>query len=346
MKRKTYISLLIFILILVSLWVLAGWNTNNYDYDNYSRRYGYILDGGFNPLVLDFGYDFIEYVFGLMGLTYQQFRIWIYGICLLVIGSLVWKWSIHPIMVLLFYVCFHFLRDVVETRNFIASIFILLTLGYYGRSKPKLFIILLLILLGFSVHMVFFLYIPFVLIDLKHFHYWWLFVISIVLSFFARNFLGDSLFFLAFEGLDDKVDRILSDSATFAFIASACSALGNGVCISYFHNKVMKADLSKISINHLSVNQYSWVMYNMNALTCLLLILTPINSSFYTRLFGNIVILNVIYFTNVISWVKKDKALMIIMVIVYASYFIVMDNIQPFMEHLNYVLNNNSLLFR
>ncbi len=346
MKRKTFFSFFIFILILVSLWVLAGWNTNNYDYDNYSRRYGYILDGGFNPLALDFGYDFIEYISGLCGLTYQQFRIWIYGICLLVIGSLVWKWSIHPIMVLLFYVCFHFLRDVVETRNFIASIFILLTIGYYGRSKPKYFIIIFLILLSSSVHMSFILYLPFVLIDLKRMHYWWLFAIGSILSFFARKFLGDSLLFLAFEGFDHKVDRFLSDSTSFAFIASACSALGNGICVSYFHNKVMKANLNNISINHVSVNQYSWIMYNMNALTCLLLIFTPINSAFYTRLFGDILILNVIYFTNVINWIKNGKELMIIILIVYALYFIVLDNIHPFMEHLNYVMNNNSLLFR
>lgn len=345
MKRNSYLHLFVFVLILVFLWILAGWNTNNFDYDNYSRRYDYVLNGGFNPLMLDFGYDFIEYISGLFGLTFQQFRIWIYGVGLLIIGLLVWKWSIHPIWVLVFYVCFHFLRDVVETRNFLASIFILLTIGCYGRNKPKYIPILLLILLGVSIHMVFFLYIPFVIIDFKKLNYWLLFVVSISLSLFSNKILGDSVSFLAFEGFDDKVDRFLSSSTSYAFLASVCSALGNGFCLSFFHNKVIKAGTNNIKIKHLSMNQYSWIMYNMNTLTCLFLIFTPINSSFYTRLFGNILILNVIYFTNVISWIKRDRAIMIMILIVYAFYFIIFDNIQPLMEHLNYVLNNNSLLF-
>lgn len=346
MKKHTSLTFWFFIAIIVFLWVLAGWNTYNFDYDNYSARYRYVQSGGFNLLKLDFGYDFVEYIFILLGATFEQFRIWIYGIGLLVIGKIIWKFSIHPIWVLLFYICTHYLRDVVEIRNFLASLFILWTIFYYGeKRKVKRLLVVLLIFCAFSIHMSFILYIPFLLVDVRKWNYWMIGAACVVISLFAQELLSNSASLFAVEGMDDKINEFLSLSPTFAFLSAIVKIIVNGLTVSYFHRKAIKASNDGVYINKLPINEFSLVMYNINSLSCILLILTPISGSFYTRLFGNILLLNAIYFLNVIGAVKKGKTEMIAIMILYTIFFTVMTQINPFWEHLNYVLSNNSLLF-
>lgn len=350
MKRSgSTLTLFLFVTVLVFLWILAGWNTDNYDYSNYSARYGYVLSGGFNPIKLDFGYDLIEYVFGLFGARFEQFRVWIYGIGVLIIGTLIWKWSIHPVWALVFYICFHFLRDTVETRNFIASLFVLLTINYYGKTdKWHHVFIALLLFMSFSIHMAFILYLPFLLIDFKQirWNYWIILLISACLSFFAQRLLAGSIGLIDFEGIEDKISNFLSISPTFAFAVAIIKAIFNGVCVTFFYNNLQRAaELGSIRINHLRASVYSRIMYNMNALTCFMIVFTPISGSFYTRLFGNVLILNIIYFLNVLSWVKKDKIWLTILLVIYMLFYIFTSQIIPFQEHLDYLLNNNSILF-
>lgn len=346
MRRHTSLSLWLFIAIILFLWVLAGWNTYNFDYDNYSARYRYVQSGGFNLLKLDFGYDFIEYIFILFGSSFEQFRIWIYGMGLFIIGIIIWKWSIHPVWVLFFYICTHYLRDVVETRNFLASIFILLTIFHYGRKKPaKYLLIALLIFCAFSIHMSFFLYIPFLMADIRKWNYWALMLVSVLLSLFARELLSNSVGLFELDGMDDKVSEFLTLSPTFAFIAAVVKIVVNGMTISYFHSKALKACNQEFFLKKMPLANYSQIMYNLNSLSCILLILTPISGSFYTRLFGNILLLNAIYFFNVIGSLKRGRTELIVILLLYTVFFTVMTQINPFWEHLNFVLSNNALLF-
>lgn len=345
-QRKSFVTLVVFVVFLVFLWILAGWNTDNYDYNNYIVRYNHIQNYGFESFKLDFGYDFLEYVFSVFGASFQEFRIWIYGIGLSVLGILIWKWSYYPIYALLFYICSHFLRDTVEVRNYLASLFVLITIWFYGRKgRRKYLIITVLLFIGLTFHVAFLLYIPFVLIDYRKWNYWWLLILSLIMTLFARHMLSESVSLVEFEGMDDKVSRFLSVSPTFALIVAVIKATFNGLCVSIFHREY-NGNLKYSNIKHIHVKDYSQIMYNMNALSCFMIIFTPISGSFYTRLFGNILILNVIYFLNTIYFVKKGKIALSLLLVFYMLFFIVTAQIVPFTEHLNYLLNYNSILFK
>ena len=344
MKNKSFLSLIIFVSVLVFLWILSGWNTENFDYANYNNRYNYISDNGFNLLRLDFGYDLIEYILIQLGATYQQFRIVVYGIALFIVGLIIYKWSINPVFVLLFYICYHFVRDVVETRNFLGSVFILLTINLFGKKgNAHIWYLILLIFAGFSLHMSFILYFFLLFTERKKLNYWSLLVICGLLALGSRTIFGSISMLNMFEGMDDKINEFMAFSPQYAIFVSLGLAIGNGICVSYFNNSLNHCNSSNKSINHLSVGRYSEIMYNINALSCFLIVFTTINGSFYSRLFGNLLLLNIIYFSNVISLVEKSKFTLIVILVVYITVFLYFTQIPIFWEHLALIVDNNAL---
>ncbi len=336
MKRKKKIIPILFILLVC--WIIAAGNNFNADYDAYVNMYEWSKSSEFGLLKMDFGFNFFMSLFANAGIPFQSFRIILYAICLSLIVILCYKEARYPLIVLLSYIVIHFLRDIVETRNFLATIFLLYTVFFYRKCTRNYIYLIILLLTAFSIHMSFILYFPFILIGLfKRIHYWRMLVICSFFSVFARFFVTSGVDLLMIDGLQDKVSDYSDVTTTFALPLSVCLAIYNGICVSYF-NKIKNRTIEPNK--NYSLVDYGFVMNNMNSISCLFLIFSPFNFSFYARLFGNIILLNMIYFTNILSYSKK-KNTGVILIVFYVLLFAFFTQINPFILHLSTVFNNN-----
>lgn len=338
---------LFFVFFLVMMWFVAGWNTYNDDYDNYITEFTVVQKDGIHT-VLYVGYQFIENIFASIGFDYATYRIAVYGIFISFLGVFVYRWSSSVILTILFYIVFHFLRDCVETRNFIASIFILYTMEFYGKqNKNHKYGILMMLLVGFSVHMTFILYFVFLLVEKKKWNYWRVLLFCFVFSFIFK-FLAQNSLFAYFIGqddyLDNQVDNVLSAAPKFAVFAATLSACFNGFCLSYFRKSISNSEKARTAyVRHLPLGQYSIVINNINSLTNCFIILTTLHGGFYDRLFANIIILNFIFFINVIRVSESRKNILILLLVLYVVTYSFLLQIRPFQVHFFDVINNNSL---
>jgi hypothetical protein len=108
------------IFILVSLWILFGWNTFNPDYYNYLSWYNDVqYSSGLFTQGKDFGYNLLMKVTQLIGLEYSGFLIVVSIIGLLLIHSTIKRYAMSDSYVYLLYFIYPFLLDVVQVRNFI-----------------------------------------------------------------------------------------------------------------------------------------------------------------------------------------------------------------------------------
>lgn len=350
LSKITKFKFCFFYAIIIILWLVAGWNDDNFDLQAYMDRYGIISSEGFNLFKVDFGFDFIEYLFIYLGFSFNEFHIIIYAIGLFAISKIILKWSFNPILVLLLYVFYHYIRDVVELRNFLGYIFMLYAINYMGKSnKLHIIVVAILLFLSFSIHMAFLLYFVFIFAERKEFrryNYWLFLIVSILFSFLSKGFLGNISTLLVFEGMGDKIDLYMGYSPFWATIDASFLALGNGFCVNYYYKTaVSNINIRQTKMNQMSFENYSLLMYNLNSLTCIFIILTSIGLTFYARLFSNFMILNIIFFTNVIHLKKGNKTYDILLLSIYFMVFLYFTHISPFWEHLDLILNNNSLLF-
>lgn len=327
-------SRLLVILVFAVMFVFAGWNTDNADIDNYRISYEYLSAERANLLSLDFGYRFLEFFFYRLGLPFENFRLLIYFNGLLFIVWYCKKQSLYPLLALLFYFLFHFLRDSVETRNYIASLFILFSLLFIQRNKTIDKILFYgSIVLSWTVHISFLLYSFLIFTPRnKQINYWICLVISSFLSFVSKPIFGSLASIIKFDGFDNKVEGILSKSPIFATLLCTLLAGVNGLFVSY----ILKKDLS--SENTISHSLF----YNINSLSCFLLIFTSISMSFYGRLFGNLLLFNVCYFLSIIKTNKVNFKL-ILFFIFYVVIFVYFLQIKPFDLHFDYIIHNNSI---
>ena len=127
-KRNSFLTIAAIMLIFVVMWLFAGWNVENADLDNYRIRYDYSDYDTFKSL--DIGFYYVLKFFYDFKLSFETFHIIIYGIGLLVLSTLTYKWSRWPVVVLLIYISYKYVRDVVEMRNFLASLMLLVTLPF------------------------------------------------------------------------------------------------------------------------------------------------------------------------------------------------------------------------
>lgn len=341
------LSIILFLILLVFLWIVSGWNTDNSDMDNYIKEYEWAHNLS-SSLNLHFGYGLIEYFCIQLGFDYYQYRIFIYGIGLFLYGVTIYRWSPNIILMLFFFIVIHFLRDVVETRNFIASIFIFLLIEAMGReNKSHKLYTALLIFLAFSVHMAFISCFVFLLTEKKKWNYWKLLLLSALFSIvFRRVYMSGGLYTIAnmFDGGEEKLNEVNELIPRFAVYLSIALAVFNGLCLMYFNNLInVNPAIKEYRIRHLTIEKYSFIINNMNALSNFIIIFTVINGAFLSRTFVNITLLNLIYFLSIIHCVKERRSFSIIVIFIYVSIYTYFLQITPFQYHLLMVFGNNEL---
>lgn len=160
-KRSTLLSLLL----VITLWILFGFNTGNADYATYERMF----NGSLKPP--DMGFEFLLGFFNLIGFTYQQFLIIISLICYAIIFISIKRYTENLSYVMALYFIYPFMFDVVQIRNFIAFTILLYGLQYlFTNNRIDIFKYIFFVLAASSIHFGFLFYL--VLILVKFFSSW------------------------------------------------------------------------------------------------------------------------------------------------------------------------------
>lgn len=346
--NRNYYQVLIVLILMIYLWIVSGWNIYNSDYENYRVYYDVLMSERAVFGALDFGYHYLSSIFSNFGLDFEEFRIVIYGIGMFLVGYYCLRWSKFPIICLMFYISFHFLRDVVQTRNFIASLFILFSIEYmFDNSKKSKLYLFIMIFLGCSVHMSFVLYFVLLFVGkIRKISYFKLLLICVILSFMSKILMNVFVSILSIEGLNEKVDNYLKESPVWATVVASSIAIMNGLVLKYYIKRSKQCfNTESIYLRNIPFDKYSLVIFNINTLMSICVIFTSINFSFYGRLFGNILLINIIFITNILYYMKGrrnfiDCAALFIYVVV-CIYFM---QITPFDQHIDAVMYNNSFL--
>ena len=348
-KKTKCLQIVICVILCLFMWILSGWNYENADIINYHNSYAIrsVKIAYFGNL--DFGFRYIEYFFFSKGLTFETFRILLYGVGLSLIGLICYKWCENPSIAVLSYFLFHFLRDSVETRNYVASVLLLCSFFYVGsKKKYQLFLFPFFLLLAFTVHMSFALCLPLYFVSTKKkLNYWKTLIACTLLSFIASPLLKLASSSLLIDGLENKVDAYLLKSPVMATLLAVLLSIVNGVIIEFFRYKA-KNNYYKLKndiIGYSRMSNYCRIIYNINVISCVYIIFTSITFSFYGRLFGNTLILNFIFMLNVIKYSKKSETIKLYYIfLIYLAIFIYFLQIKPFELHYNNIIQYNSLI--
>ncbi len=341
-KRNSFLTIAAIMLIFVVMWLFAGWNVENADLDNYRIRYDYSDYDTFKSL--DIGFYYVLKFFYDFKLSFESFHIIIYGIGLLVLSTLTYKWSRWPVVVLLIYISYKYVRDVVEMRNFLASLMLLVTLPFVGlKDKKDRCLLILGLFFSCTMHISFlpFWILLFVYRNTKIKQPWLYIAVFFVASFVFLS-LADFSSLLGMERLEDKLEGQLSEQH-LGHVASFIVISFNMLIIQYFSKLYDKNIRFGSEVNFykpIPVKQYNTLVFNINVLSSVLITFSAVNYSFTGRLFGVIVLLNVVYLTNYFALAKQKGIVEYALLVGYVIYIIQFYSMEN--SHTEAVLTNNS----
>lgn len=344
---KNPISIFVVIILTVCIWIIAGWNYYNSDYENYRIYYDVKLFDRLAFGELDFGYHYFSYIFYILGFDFESFRIAVYGLCLFFISYYCLRWSKVPVFCLLFYIAFHFLRDVVQTRNFIASIFILFAIQclLYDEYKYKI-LLFVLVMVAYSIHMSFVLYLIFCLPNmLRKISYFKFLFVCVCCSFIASTLMSHFSSFLNIGLLSEKVANYLSYAPVWSVVLSSLLAIVNGIVLKYYLYRLKMTPVGNSYIRNVSLSRFMDVVVIVNIASCIFVLFSSVNFSFYGRLFGNILLVNIICISNIVYFLKQKRVFVDYLILgVYVAIFVYFLRIEPFDMHYHDVVSNNYIL--
>lgn len=166
---------------------------------NYSFDYKDSGQGGYSRNI---GYTILNNIFGTLGLSYQEYKIFTSIILLLLLLLYIKKIVPKISFVLLLYVLYPFFMDIIQLRVFYTEVILLIAVYYlskYDRNKLGVFVFCVLVMLSGMFHSMgwlWLLFIPFrLLLQSKKFKFIsWLFIITGILlpvyaSFISNSFL-------------------------------------------------------------------------------------------------------------------------------------------------------------
>lgn len=295
-------SKILFMLLLVWMWILFGWNTDNVDYANYV--YLYNTEPSLTEFNYEFGYRLICAAGNMLGLEYQQFLIPISAIGLILIASTIKKYSENPCYVLSLYLITTFFVNVIQIRSFLASAIIIFAIRYLvERSKVNNIIYVTFTLIASTIHFSALFYLAFVFIT----------IIKKKLLIGMALFVSVCSYFIWDSGVVQQLMINLTNIekvANWSLGQNVNSYLFNGaiqvatlILVSRYAQVFEKERVLKTEGNHNqlivreSLHNYinaisliNWIM-----LTCTVLYL--IDGTF-SRIFTGVVPLNLIFFSN------------------------------------------------
>lgn len=147
-----------YILVLIFVYIIFAFSTNNPDYNVY--RNWYIRTGNFGLMDrFEIGFSLLMLLGNIMGLNYQQFIMVVAAIGLLLIGVSLQDYCKYPTIALILYTLYPLLFDIVQIRNFLAGAVIFFALRYlkkFDRKNVILYLLFLLLACSFHITSVFY----------------------------------------------------------------------------------------------------------------------------------------------------------------------------------------------
>lgn len=291
-------SSIIFRFIFLVAWGLMAGNYYNADYDNYLYKYEMGMD-----LSIDIGFGFLCHIFHKLGFNYIWFKAIVSFICLCLIFYSISKLSKKKSFYASIFLLYPFLIDITQFRNFIAySIIYYALLNLFSNSKLSIVKYVILIIIASSIHTTSIFYMIFVFAKAR-IKIWHILVGLYVVSVF-KMFMTSS-FQLYYE--TNKVD-VREIPSTIGALYTALPLFF--FCLLYYYcDKFNKS----IDINKLSV----W--RNVSLLMLLIIPLYFINTNF-SRLFRNILLIDIIFLYDYITTNKKFRLCILSILLMFFSY--------------------------
>lgn len=296
--KHNFLTVFSMLLIFCLMWIIAGWNTYNFDYDAYVYMYENSIVTWDYTTSIDFGYMLINELIKSTGATFLEYRQIVFFVFLSFIALLIYKYSSRPILVSLIYFVAVFFRDAILCRNTVALLFLyvglIILLCCEGRRSKIGFIIC--ILLSCTIHFSFIYYFSFLLINIKVKPYKF-FILMLIIAFFGSTIFSSLLnlsMFAENESMQLKGSYITDGSWTSLFFCSITVLLNFKV-------------LSRIRNKSLSNTAIDEKVISLSILSMTILIFTFMNMEFM-RLFKNLFIIFLIYAINRFKLFSKKRS--------------------------------------
>lgn len=333
LKHQPLVYIGVFVIFLL-MWILAGWNTDNWDWIPYERYFVTQFKG--ITTTLDFSFILLNEFISEAGFSFMEYRQIIYFLYLFFIVVVSLKYSNHPFIVVSIYFVVMFFRDLILIRNTLALVFLYIGLINLVKndvrySKIK-FVIFLFIACTF--HMSFAIYYVFLLCDCKKIRIIPFFFLCFFMAFIAHEILSSIVsldYFLGLQKLQEKVDGYLSKGSNISLIICAFTLL-----LGYVTVFVMTKN---IYLPRFNIDRYK----KISILMFVILIFTTINMEFirlyYNLFFINLLILVDLYFYGKKTW---DRLGVLIFWILWSFIWTIpLSGVGP---QLKIILNSNVLL--
>jgi len=366
--RKNSKSIAMFMLIL--LWVLYGWNTDNADYMNYNAGYYYNADSPIN-YSYQIGFQLLSKLLYKLGLEYSGFLIVISMMGLILITSTIRRYTKNVAFVLAMYFIFPFMLDVVQVKNFLAMAIVVFALRFLiekrrmGRFKYIFFIVL-----ASTFHYVALFYLVFLLKEIWNVKKLTYYSITIATVGVAISYTDLIPRLVAKITSNVRVYVWFTNKMNLGIIVVLLIHVSTLFLVHYAYKRIKNAEIkysqesivnskkrylnkSFVKPNRAAPKFFNINMnfvnftYKINIISLLAFPLYVFNMSFF-RVYRNIFIINYMLFSIFLFNIKYDKNekllcnfLLFFYVIIMAAYYIIIPHYDSVFLA---VLQNNSLL--
>ena len=289
-------------------WLLMAGNYDNADYENYIIRY----DRGLEVLV-DPGFSIINYIFSSAGFSFAELKTVISFFCLILVFKSISILCANRSFGAALFLIFPLIIDITQFRNFVAySIFYAAVPYLFENSKTSTikYYVITLIAVSFHAALDWYLFLPLAKRDIKL-----KFVIIGVIGLFTAK---EMLMLLIQQYIGTDRLELFDKPSIAGALFGAFTLVINAVVV----NTLYKREYYDIELDEY-VDAYwmdkMWVNVNW-----LLLFIIPFlfDNGNYSRIFRNIVLLNMIFILNSYYLSKQTKTLVIA---AYLAFFVFMN---------------------
>lgn len=311
-----------FVLTILFIWILIGFNANVADSNYYQNLFNRAAAGATNHAVESGFWGLIKLSVKL-GISYELFLKIYSAVGLLLIASTVLKYTDHPSNVFFAYFCYPLLLDVAQIRHFMAIALFIFAVRYLEKFSVKNSIkYCLLIILAASqqiIALAFFIFLLVYLTDQRMAKR--IAIILTICMFFGYRLLNKTALFNMILSLRNKtidynsstpLTQFLLYGSFFLILLAMCVFL-NKRSNRFFYNRVLSEGVKKITTFYDDTFLFKLCMYSAVFIPTILLDFQ------YTRLFRGCLILVYIYITNNLKYLKKD-----IRIIMNTVFFLMM----------------------
>lgn len=302
--------------IFVALIIIMGGNSNNLDYRNYELTYNLLnhMKGS------EVGYFTIQEIGNKFGLSFQQFKLLISILCMIIMRVSVKKYIRNTAGFYFLYFLYPFFLDVIEIRNFIGLTLLVSAIPFLRKERVKdKAIFVALVVIAALFHNIFIVFLPLVFIDRidnERGKKWILrltVVVSVLIMLTPSVVLSIINVFLArlssLGVIETRSSYAESVQTRFGFLLFFAKQL-IGYIVSFYEVKTIeKLDYLKNNNSIEVVNQTDIIkiVYFLNIYGFLFCPLYRINGQF-SRIMQNITVLSHIAFCSTVSLSKGYKS--------------------------------------